>query len=329
MRRRSLLAVIILNVIVTFLVTFITLSVYNRVVPVPTQRYATVPPLIITATTDPNTTPKVVIITATPGAGVTQIADQPTSDGLSATQAPTGSGLQTLDPALLPTSAAAVDTAQSITLTPAGIATDANGCQTYALKAGDTAGSIASAFNVPLPDLMRANNLTDRDLTRLQIGQVLVIPLNGCGLTATESPTETPTKFIVPTPLATTTLAPTASQAKVEISRVINPGDITSEGIELHNISGAVLPMQGWTLSDSKGDTFTFPDYRMFNSGRVTIYTRSGTNTPIVLYWGQARAVWSSPDEVITLKDAKGEVQASLRVGDSGGASAVTPTVGS
>ena len=35
-------------------------------------------------------------------------------------------------------------------------------------------------------------NLTERDLTRLQIGQVLIIPVNGCGL-ATEEPSPTPT----------------------------------------------------------------------------------------------------------------------------------------
>ncbi|HVO41785.1 MAG TPA: lamin tail domain-containing protein [Aggregatilineales bacterium] len=317
MRRRSLLAFILLNVIVTFLVTVITLSIYNRIVPVATPR-SSVPQLIITATTDPNVTPRVIVVTATPPPGSTAVAAVPSTGSPLGTRNATTGGLQTLDPGLLPSSAAAVNSAQAITLTPPQIGTDANGCQTYTLKAGDTAGSIANTFSVSLADLMRANNLAERDLTRLQIGQVLVIPLNGCGL-ATETPTDTPTKFVVPTLPPTSTLAPTAAQANVEIVRVVNPGDITSEAVELHNISGAVLEMKGWTLSDSQGNTFTFPDYRMFNSGRVTVYTRSGgNNTPVVLYWGQRRAVWGSPDAVVTLKDAKGDVQATLGVSDSG-----------
>ena len=42
-----------------------------------------------------------------------------------------------------------------------------------------------------------------------------------------------------------------------------------------------------------------------------------------VLYWNQPRALWSNPNEVITLKDAKGAVQATMQVGAS--ATAASP----
>src|SRR5258707_908536 len=104
------------------------------------------------------------------------------------------------------------------------------------------------------------------------------------------------------------TLAPTASQAQVDVTQVISPGDITAEGIELRNISGGVIQMKGWTVANNSGQKFTFPDYRMFPGGRVTMYTKAGTNTPIVLYWGQSRAAWGADGEKVKVADNKREI---------------------
>lgn len=49
-----------------------------------------------------------------------------------------------------------------------------NGEKTYTVKAGDTLWNIANRLNVPLEELIAANNLTDPD--RLYPGQVLVVP---------------------------------------------------------------------------------------------------------------------------------------------------------
>src|SRR5260370_1277060 len=97
----------------------------------------------------------------------------------------------------------------------------------------------------------------------------------------------------------------------------------TSEGVELHNISGGVIQMKEWTLHDSKGTMFTFPDYRMFPGGRVTIYTRTGTNTPIVLYWGKTKALWGDPSEEVTVADAKGVVQVTYPLSGGTGSGAL------
>jgi LysM repeat protein len=221
------------------------------------------------------------------------------------------SGVPTLDPSLLPPSqnTPSGTEAAGISVVTAA-ATSESGCPTYTIKQGDIAGNIATTFGVSLADLMQANNLTERDLTRLQIGQVLIIPVSGCGL-ATATPTVTPTPFVVPTLPPTVTLVPTAAKTQVEIVQVISPGDITTEGIEIRNVSGGVIQMQGWTITDAGEHTFTFPpEYRMFPGGRVTVYSRAGTNTPIVLYWGQSRPVWTDPALEITILDSKGEVQA-------------------
>ena len=45
----------------------------------------------------------------------------------------------------------------------------------------------------------------------------------------------------------------------------------------------------------------------------MIVYTRSGTDTPVRLYWGLDHAVWSI-GETATLRDAEGNIRATLIV---------------
>lgn len=380
MNRRSLLGFIILNVIVTFITVFGVFSLLQRITPQATAPVSQPLFVVVTATQDPKGTQvSYVIITATPGPGVTPadtgatpippqnptqdtgvqpnpptVSSGPTNGGTVPTAASGGvdSGaptlppnIPTLDPSLLPPDlgtpeaiGAPLSTARSGTASANSASNGASSnCQTYALKQGDTAGNIATTFGISLDDLMHANKLKETDLTRLQIGQILIIPLNGCGLaTQAATTTNTPTKFVVPTTPPTATIAPTADKAQIEITQVLAAGDINSEGIEIHNISGGVIHMQGWTVTDATGLKYTFPDYQMFPKGRVTLYTKKGVNTPVVLYWGQSKAVWGDPSEQITIFDAQGIVQATRPATASAPASSIqndngtvpTPTAG-
>lgn len=306
MRRRALLGYLILNVLVTFIVMVGVLLVNEArlgATPTPVRNLL---PVVITATPDPNYTPPVVyiVVTATP----LGIAVQPTPAEGTLPAAPRGGNAPTLDPALLPADLQAA-------------VGDPNACPTYTLVAGDTAGNIAQRYDVPLADLMRANNLREADLTRLQIGQVLIIPIAGCGL-ATETPTPTATPTTEPSPPPTATLIPTLApeQLKIEVTQIISPGDITQEGIEIRNISGGVIEIGGWTLSDSRGNTYTFPDYQMFEGRRVVVYTRGGVSTPLALFWGLPSAIWGDPNEVAIIRDAEGNLQARYSRRQSGSA---------
>jgi len=49
----------------------------------------------------------------------------------------------------------------------------------------------------------------------------------------------------------------------------------------------------------------------------VTVYSRVGENTAAALFWDETRAVWQ-PGDVVSLADAIGEVQSTLRVGETG-----------
>ncbi|RME98272.1 MAG: LysM peptidoglycan-binding domain-containing protein [Chloroflexi bacterium] len=95
----------------------------------------------------------------------------------------------------------------------------------YQVQPGDAPLKIAAAFNIPVDDLLDANNITDP--TRLQIGQKLIIPV-----TVTPSPTA-PT----PTPQPTGTPSPTPEPVVV----TVKSGDTLSGIAAEHNVSVDLL----------------------------------------------------------------------------------------
>lgn len=273
-------------------------------------------PVIVTATTDPNATPQVIIVTATPLPG--SVGALPT--GILETQRPgTQAAAPTLDPAVLGANAALQQTATAL---PAN-------CILHTLEAGDTPFGVAEIYGASGFDVMEINGLSEESATGLQIGDVLIVPLEGCSLTradvvpettadaeaAAESTAEATAESTGEAASArpTLTLPPTAVNAQVEIVSVLNPGDITAEGVEIRNRGGAV-DLNGWTLSDGDGNTFTFPAQRVFTNAQITVFTRAGQNTPIALYWGQRAAVFDEPGDVVTLADANGVVQSTYRI---------------
>ena len=58
----------------------------------------------------------------------------------------------------------------------AGSATPGGTAKTYSVKSGDTCGAIAAANNVTLQQLLTANNKSEDDCTKLQVGDVLKLP---------------------------------------------------------------------------------------------------------------------------------------------------------
>ncbi len=180
----------------------------------------------------------------------------------------------------------------------------------HSVDSGEVLGTIADSYQVSIEDLIATNLQLAPEFNPdfLSIGQQLVIPV--CGIpepTPTDEPTNTPVATRnIPAPISTATQAP-AGAIVVTISRVLNPGDITSEAVEILN-EGSPVDLGGWTISDRRGHTFEFPSFRLFSGGGVTIYTGVGENTPIDLYWGLDEAVWSV-GETVTLRDDSNDLQ--------------------
>jgi len=297
-------------------------------------RSASVPKVVtveLIITTTPNPSPQIIVVTATNEVGQVELPD-----GLAV--ASNVSGAQagaTIDPANLGASGATVDSvADAQSASVRGTLLPEN-CVLHTIVDGDNPFGIAEQYGANPFLLLEANNLTEETSSLLQIGDVLIVPLEGCAieLPPTETPTplpsdtpdpdsitptaeatEEPTALFTPTitPSPTITLAPTAVNAQIEIIDVEGIGDITAEGIRLRN-TGNTINVTGWTLTDAQGNEFAFPEQLLFSNAEVTIYTRNGTNTPVALFWGLDEPVWEEGD-VLTLTDSTNLIQANLRL---------------
>mgnify|MGYP001098660451 CR=1 FL=1 len=332
MRRRGLIVFVILNVLITAGVAFAIISLNPGGSGTESRQLVTfvVP---ITATPDPNYTPPVIVVTATvdPNNPNPAVAQQGAGTEVNLPQDlietnPAVANAPTIDPTLLE---------ENPELQEAVAALPPN-CLPHILQEGEFPGLVAQQYEISVFDLLAVNQLTEDDATLLQIGDQLIVPLEGCSLLdeieaqiitdedfeeTAEADADDPdaevtaeaTDESAPQVTPTVTLAPTAINAQVEITQIIGAGDITTEAVVIRNL-GNTLNLSGWTLSDSDGNVFVFPDERrLFSNASLTINTRVGQNTPVVLHWGLDEAVFGEDGDVIILSDEDGVVQATLR----------------
>jgi LysM repeat protein len=261
-------------------------------------------------------------------AGPYLTANAPRLDPLSLSL-PGGSPIVDLPPASPSAPAAALTTA-----TP-------RGPEFYTVQPGDSLSTIAIRYDVSLNDLMVTNGLDDPDY--VQVGQVLVIPLDGIPNTAatptaevvttptdipfepptplpadvtlppepavTVGPSATPTE--TPTPIPTST-APSLDQVIVTITRVVGAGDLEQEAVVLLN-EGPGVNLTGWTLAGLDLEAYVFPNLFLWSGGSIRIHTRDGANSASDLYWGRTEPAWPSGTE-LTLKDPTGGIVSAITV---------------
>ena len=208
-------------------------------------------------------------------------------------------------PAAAPTEMAPVPTARPLdakpvpasTEPPAPVSTPTPSAPfVYTVQSGDTLGGLSVEFDVPLEDLLAANDLTEDAI--LSIGQELIIPIGG-------STVIEPTSEVTP--------AATSGPALVTIREIRSPGSLAAETVVLTNLGGTVN-LAGWTLSDGKDNRYTFPDVTMFADAEVNLRTGAGVNTPSDLYWGESEARWGQRGTVAYLRDAAGKLVSTYRV---------------
>lgn len=178
----------------------------------------------------------------------------------------------------------------------------------YVVQSGDTLGSIAEQFDVPVEDIMKANGLTEPNV--LDVGQALVIPVGGF-VFPTATPGALPTN-VVETPPPTATRDPNAPLPRLSIREVKSTGILADEAIVIVNLGGPV-DLAGWTLRDESGNLYTFPALTLFEGGAVMLHTSAGEDTVTDLYWGQPAAVWASGKNAL-LSDPNGNLHTRLTV---------------
>ncbi len=110
----------------------------------------------------------------------------------------------------------------------------------------------------------------------------------------------------------TPTLLPLDTQS-IEIQVVVGAGDINLEHIQLVSIADMAIDLQGWKIRDEQHHEYIFPSLIIYPEGGLSLYTRSGANTSIEIFWGMKTAVWSS-GETVELRDAEGNLRSSYRI---------------
>ena len=190
------------------------------------------------------------------------------------------------------------------------------GLLTYRVKEGDILGALAVEFNVSVADIMSVNNFTDPN--SLIVGQIIYIPTAPLP-TATAKP---PTAVASPTPRPATatpgqTVTPKPTQpgleARVVIDKVVGVGVLATERVLLLRSGDGELSLAGWRLDDGKGNVYTFPMLTLYKGGAINLYTRTGQDTVVDLFWGMTSPIWSS-GETVYLYDAQDELQSSYAI---------------
>ena len=180
---------------------------------------------------------------------------------------------------------------------------------TYRVSAGDTIGRIALQFNLTVEELMKANNISDPN--RLSIDQQLVIPV-----TKSMEPTLRPMATASATDTVTIsdkdTLPVTEYSHKLEIRSVNSIGNLEFERLVVVNW-GETVSLLGWSIVSSAGETYDFPELRLYENGQVTVHTSVGNNTVTDLYWGKSESAWE-PGVTMNLVDSNGSTHANYEI---------------
>ena len=102
---------------------------------------------------------------------------------------------------------------------------------------------------------------------------------------------------------------------KVEISAVQydSPGrddrsnrSLNKEWVELTNTTRRAVNLDGWTLEDESGRTYTFDNYRLAGRATVRIHTGEGRDTRTDLCQDRRHYVWNNDHDTATLRNDHG-----------------------
>lgn len=105
-----------------------------------------------------------------------------------------------------------------------------------------------------------------------------------------------PTEEQAPTELTTTAIDVVLVEENldIQIRSVVGAGNIEMEYVELYNQSDGAIDMSGWQLVNAEQDTFLFPMLILNQGGAIKVYSKSGQNTVIELYWQSDLPIWQS-----------------------------------
>ena len=94
---------------------------------------------------------------------------------------------------------------------------------------------------------------------------------------------------------------------------VFGVGAYNMEYILIRNNSEASLNLLGWQVSTPQGNIYDFPALTLNQGGAVKLFSKSGSNSVIELFWNADDALWSPGDQV-NLIDPSGNLHVSYQI---------------
>ncbi|MEV6058126.1 lamin tail domain-containing protein [Streptomyces sp. NPDC052107] len=110
---------------------------------------------------------------------------------------------------------------------------------------------------------------------------------------------------------------PRTCRERVQISEVRRyvPGpehhfnrSLNREWVAITNTGHREANLDGWTLSDDDGRTYTFHHYRLEGRATVRIHTGIGRDSDTDLYQDRRNSVWDEDFDTATLRDDRGRL---------------------
>ncbi|MFI2040129.1 lamin tail domain-containing protein [Streptomyces bottropensis] len=106
---------------------------------------------------------------------------------------------------------------------------------------------------------------------------------------------------------------PERSRVKISDVQYDSPGyddrsnrSLNREWVEITNNARRSVNLDGWTLEDEDGHTYTFDHYRLDGRTTVRIHTGRGRDTDTDLYQDSRRYVWDNRSDTATLRNDRG-----------------------
>jgi len=108
-------------------------------------------------------------------------------------------------------------------------------------------------------------------------------------------------------PLITNGPLPQPTAPTLRIAKIVYdpPGaDLVGEYIQLYNSGATAQDLTNWQLTDLAHHAYPFPSFALQPLATVTLWTKSGVNTPTDLYWNSGMAIWNNDGDTAILTDA-------------------------
>ncbi|MFJ4980451.1 lamin tail domain-containing protein [Streptomyces coeruleorubidus] len=106
---------------------------------------------------------------------------------------------------------------------------------------------------------------------------------------------------------------PARPKVKITAVQYDSPGrddrsnrSLNREWVEITNTARRSVNLDGWTLQDEDGRTYTFDHYRLEGRATVRIHTGIGRDTDTDLYQDRRHYVWDNHSDTATLRNDRG-----------------------